>query len=170
MRRSWDDPKHPSAASYVRFVAFSYASAPNVGRQISFEGWILAEHAGDSTHATQPDMVGHEPASASDLDETLAQIWARSRSAIEEQLGSVEYAIECLSSGKLGHETRADAEREAHKLAGAVGAFGYGRAAEVAREIEQLLNGSGKIDPLSQQRLTDLGAELRSSLGLTEGG
>lgn len=51
----------------------------------------------------------------------------------------------------------------AHKLAGSLGMFGYPRGTELAREIEQMLEYDGIVDP---GLLRELVVELRGCLPL----
>ena len=53
---------------------------------------------------------------------------------------------------------------EAHKLAGAVGTFGFWSASALAREIENLLQPSSGISNRAAPRLRDLTRQLREQL------
>lgn len=59
-------------------------------------------------------------------------------------------------------ESRREAERAAHRLAGSAGTFGYPKVSELAREAEGLLQGTGALD---LERLHFLGNEILSQLG-----
>jgi diguanylate cyclase (GGDEF)-like protein len=65
-----------------------------------------------------------------------AALWEASRDTAEQRVDTVEGAIMALLEGRLDEDGRAAAQREAHKLAGSAGTFGFHHASEVARELE----------------------------------
>lgn len=65
-----------------------------------------------------------------------AALWEASRETAENRVDTIEGAIMALLEGRLDEEARAAAQREAHKLAGSSGTFGFHHASEVARELE----------------------------------
>lgn len=79
------------------------------------------------------------PSAAPDRDLTaaLAQLWERRRDGFAARVQRVEAAVAALLRGTLEEPLRAEAEAEAHKLAGALGTFGVPRGSELARELEQ---------------------------------
>ena len=66
-------------------------------------------------------------------------IWQRVRGTELDRVAVLESAVAALLSGRLDEDDRALAEREAHKIAGSAGTFGYARASEIARELESIL-------------------------------
>jgi len=66
-------------------------------------------------------------------------IWRRVHESELRRVAVIEAAIGSLIEGRLGEPERAAAERDAHKLAGSAGTFGFHRASELARELEMLL-------------------------------
>jgi DNA-binding response OmpR family regulator len=84
--------------------------------------------------------------------------WERYRDHYGERLQVIEQAVSAFQSG-IGNKSLTDqAQREAHTLIGSLGSFGLDEAAQLAREIEQVLatfKGSllapKKIDSLSQR-------------------
>lgn len=93
-----------------------------------------------------------------------AAMWERSRETILDRVTTLEQAVRALLGGGLSEDARRDAERDAHKLAGAAGTFGFGHASTLAREAEHLLEGSEPIAVPAVLRLSTLAAELRQSL------
>ncbi len=75
--------------------------------------------------------------------DTLGAIWARNRAVVLARLDAIDRA----AAGEVDQETRAEAVRAAHQLAGTVGTFGFARATEVARELESRLAAPGKVAP-----------------------
>lgn len=65
---------------------------------------------------------------------------------IGDRLTVLEQAVIALQQGNLGDELRQKAEQEAHKLAGALGTFGFAEGSQLAKEIEQLLQRKTFID------------------------
>ncbi|HEX2189635.1 MAG TPA: response regulator, partial [Longimicrobiaceae bacterium] len=61
-------------------------------------------------------------------------------------------------------QARRAAEREAHKLAGAVGSFGFAEGSRLAREAEELLGAAAPPGPEEAPRLAALAAALRVDL------
>lgn len=88
--------------------------------------------------------------------DALRTIWATHRAAVLDQISVMERAVSALMRGNLGEELRAEAEREAHKLAGSLGTFGFVAASDRARAMEKLLAAgeeevrSGRVDVMSE--------------------
>ena len=70
----------------------------------------------------------------------LAAVWERFRDGTLQKVASIEDATLALLEGHLAPEQRQQAEREAHKLAGSCGTFGFPRSSQLAREIEMTLS------------------------------
>ncbi len=98
------------------------------------------------------------------LRAAVSAIWERAREAVLERVGTLDVAARAALAGTLSTELRRTAEREAHKLAGAVGSFGFWEASTLAREIEQLLGGDDLISPSGARHLVDLAAQMRQQL------
>lgn len=88
---------------------------------------------------------------------SLDAVWERFREPTLKRVGAIEEAILALLEDRLGVDQLRAAEREAHKLAGSAGTFGFPRASIIAREIENKLAGGslGQADAvgLSEQVL-----------------
>lgn len=70
----------------------------------------------------------------------LAAVWERFRDGTLRKVGVIEEATIALLEGHLLPGQRQQAEREAHKLAGSCGTFGFPRSSELARDIEKKLS------------------------------
>ena len=66
-------------------------------------------------------------------------VWQRSREQTAGRIETLEEAIGAMLDHSLSEDLRARAERDAHKLAGSLGMFGFPRGSEIARELEQAL-------------------------------
>lgn len=113
----------------------------------------------DSLSPTPPP----EPPRADALSAVRA-IFERYRGAIEDQIDRIEVATLALLEGHLEAETKRAAERDAHKLAGSLGTFGFAQGSKVAREIEYVLQGPSDLDQQDALRLSELVIALRDSL------
>ncbi len=93
----------------------------------------------------------------------LATVWEHFRDATLKRVDVIEDAAIALLEGRLSPDHRRQAEREAGKLAGSAGTFGFPRSSQIAREIEKKLSSEspGQLDAvfISEQLLalrTDL--------------
>ena len=91
----------------------------------------------------------------------IAKIWERFRGVMFERLAAVEEAARAAAEGQLSEGPRRQGEREAHKLVGALGTYGLMEGSRIAREIEDLLEGSATLPPGAAGRLASLGVSLR---------
>lgn len=72
----------------------------------------------------------------------VAAIWTRSRGRALARVAVLEEAVAALVEESLSKEQQEAAEREAHRLAGSVGTFGFSRASAAARQLEQIFAGT----------------------------
>ncbi len=102
-----------------------------------------------------------------------ADLFERARVAFRLRVDTIEGAAAALLEGGLSEPIRAEAEREAHKLAGAAGTFGLHRASDLARELELLLSdpNAHAVAALHALELAEaLGRELRDGSQREAGG
>lgn len=99
--------------------------------------------------------------SPGEFSSALAALWEKFREGTFRRVAVLDEAALALREGRLDDELRRAAEREAHKLAGAAGTFGFAEATRLAREAERMLEGTG---PLDAPRLGELAAALRREL------
>jgi diguanylate cyclase (GGDEF)-like protein len=99
------------------------------------------------------------------LQAGIAAIWQKSLPRVREQLDLLEQTVVDLLEGTLSAGTRRDAEREAHKLAGASGSFGFRESSELARELELMLVAGATPDP---RRAAEIVVALRKQLDREE--
>lgn len=108
--------------------------------------------------------TGAPPLKNEAMRAALDRIWQRSREAALERVGILEAAAKSLGAGTISADERREAERNAHKLAGAVGTFGFWQASTLAREAETLLEGTTPISNAGVQRLGIIASEIRRRL------
>ncbi|MDQ6749200.1 MAG: response regulator [Actinomycetota bacterium] len=102
--------------------------------------------------------------SSEQAEAAMATIWAEHREAVLERVGVLELAVATLTRRALDEDLRAEAEREAHKLAGVLGTFGFGRGSERAREMELILESPEGLSPARAPFLRELVDGLREEL------
>ena len=88
----------------------------------------------------------------------LAALWLKNRPIVEERLATLDGAA--AVPGALSEDRRKEAQSAAHKLAGALGMYGYDEGTRIARLLEQLLE-SATPEP---ERFRGLIAELRAAV------
>lgn len=94
----------------------------------------------------------------------LDAIWERSRKEIEARVDAIEGAAIALLDGPIEAAQRDDARREAHKLAGVAGTFGFPNSTTLAREAERILEATRTISPADVARLSAIANALRTEL------
>jgi diguanylate cyclase (GGDEF)-like protein len=99
------------------------------------------------------------------LQAGIAAIWQKSLPRVREQLDLLERAAVALLEGPLDSALRREAEREAHKLAGAAGVFGFRESSEIARELELMLTAGATPDA---RRAAEIVVALRKQLDREE--
>ncbi|WP_017720329.1 response regulator [Kamptonema formosum] len=82
----------------------------------------------------------------------ISRVLDRFRNSLAEQIEVLERSKTALLEGNFTNELQLEAEREAHKLAGSMGTFGYPEGSTLAREAEHLLMGARPLkgDEISQ--------------------
>lgn len=90
------------------------------------------------------------------------------KAGISDRLVVLEQAIEALSNEQLDSQLQLKAEQEAHKLAGALGSFGFAKGSQLAQEIEYLLGEKKCCDRSQSLRLRQLVKELSCQLEQTQ--
>jgi HPt (histidine-containing phosphotransfer) domain-containing protein len=102
---------------------------------------------------------GGEPA----YTDALQDIWHREVGHVYARVALIERAAAALAAGRLDEAQRAEAQRAAHMLAGAVGTFGFAQASRLAAELERELI---EPEPASASGLSALATALRLELEL----
>lgn len=114
--------------------------------------------------ASAASTVGASTAGASGLPAAVTAVWLKYRDQVLARVDVLEAAALRLLEGRLDREERRAAEREAHKLAGSVGTFGFAEGSRLAREAETLLAGPNPPGQAEALRLADLAVALRREL------
>lgn len=94
-----------------------------------------------------------------------AAIWRRALPRTTGQVVTIQNAVAALADGRLDEPNRADAQRQAHRIAGVAGTFGFDEASSTARELEAFFE-SRPTDPADARPATRLVRTLREALGI----
>src|SRR5262245_40499077 len=94
----------------------------------------------------------------------VATIWERFKDVAVNRVVVLEQAVMALLEGTLSNELRRHAEREAHKLAGSVGMFGFAEGSRLARALEQILQAGAPLGQAETLSLSELVVLLRQEL------
>jgi HPt (histidine-containing phosphotransfer) domain-containing protein len=73
------------------------------------------------------------------LEAAIAALWRDAQPRAVTRVALIEAAVAALAQDALDAETAAEATREAHKLAGALGTFGMPAGTDHARALEHAL-------------------------------
>ncbi|WP_432393328.1 Hpt domain-containing protein [Pseudarthrobacter sp. L19] len=109
--------------------------------------------------------AGVDSPGAGDAAAMIRVIWNNNRDDVMDRVASLEDAVASLIEGSLSPDTRLAAERDAHRLAGAAGTFGFRRASAAARELESILAGAYPIPLDRTLAAADEVVALRDDLG-----
>ncbi|MEG3440020.1 response regulator [Pannus brasiliensis CCIBt3594] len=95
----------------------------------------------------------------------LRELGKEFSASLGRRIGDFERTVRELRSrrGEPGYYQQA--QREAHRLAGSLGTFGYARGSETARAIEHLLLETDILTPADHERLERLLTELKDATG-----
>ena len=95
---------------------------------------------------------------------SVSKVLERFRDTFAEQVTVLEQAKIALNEGNLSDVLRQSARQEAHKLAGAMGTFGYPEGSNLARAIEHMLRDDMALGPEEALRLDRLVTDLQQEL------
>jgi diguanylate cyclase (GGDEF)-like protein len=99
-----------------------------------------------------------------DVRSALVALWKEHRGTIRERINSIDKAIVSLMQNELTKELREAAARDAHKLSGSLGTFGYSDGTRLARELERQFEGDAPLSPTDSVQLSELAVALRREL------
>ncbi|MDQ3785193.1 MAG: response regulator [Actinomycetota bacterium] len=131
----------------------------------------VARQAADLADANLTEATKRK-ASAGMSEEALAaigKIWERRKDEIIGKISVLEEAAASFLEGDVDVECRHTAEREAHKLAGSLGTFGFSEGSRLARALEQNLAGNDDFGEGQKADISKLAASLRRTMEQTAG-
>ncbi|HYF95702.1 MAG TPA: response regulator [Symbiobacteriaceae bacterium] len=121
----------------------------------------LGEHIAHELGLPEPAAVSPQ---RQPLPAPVMDVWARTKGRVIERVTRLQNACRVLGTGALDEQLRIQAEREAHKLAGSLGTFGFGVGSDLARRIEHLLQAGLPVDAARGRRLAELADALAKEL------
>ena len=94
-------------------------------------------------------------ASTASAADAVAAAWPGAVAALLDRVTILEDAVADVLAGELSVQEREVARREAHRLAGSLGAFGVASGSVLARDLEQAFGGSVEMSdaPLLAERV-----------------
>ncbi len=98
---------------------------------------------------------------------TIQRITERFQVSLEPRIAHLEAMARSLQTGDFGLELQQVARKEAHKLAGGLGTFGYDKASDVAQAMEDLLEDTLSQEPQLADQFSQLLLQLKQELGST---
>jgi HPt (histidine-containing phosphotransfer) domain-containing protein len=105
------------------------------------------------------------PEAAARVQELLKQLWQQHKPTVFERLAVMEHAAaSCLEMDVAGLK---EARGAAHKLAGALGTFGFHEGTELARESEQIFV-KGNLGASDREKLIENARNIRALLESVE--
>jgi HPt (histidine-containing phosphotransfer) domain-containing protein len=133
---------------------------------LATEAGAAHDQNGPAAAATPPSHSEGPPDSATQQRaiESVAELWERFKESIMGRVAVLDQYTMALLEDTLDDELRENARREAHKLAGSVGLFGFYRGSELAQEIEQTLLQESDLDQDQVLRLSQMAVALRKEL------
>lgn len=105
-----------------------------------------------------------DPAARASIACAVGEIWLRSRARTLARVDALEVASIAVLQGTLTEDQRRTAEREAHRLAGTVGTFGFAAGSRLARAIEQTFEQLASLPPDAAFELCERVVALRHEL------
>lgn len=123
----------------------------------------LPEEQSSQTTEEEPPLAQQQAMSAA-----IAKAREDFKAKVGSRIAVLEQATNALTEGTFDVQLRLHAEQEAHKLAGAMGSFGFLAGSQLAYQIEQLLGDTTPINQAQSQRLCELVKELQRQLEETQ--
>lgn len=106
---------------------------------------VPSQSAPSQSAPSQSDSTSGMDADYTAAVATIQQMWQGFQERLQEQLATLEQAIAPLTTNSLDPNQRQQAQTIAHRLIGTLGAFGIPQAAELARQIERVLDSSTAV-------------------------
>jgi diguanylate cyclase (GGDEF)-like protein len=105
----------------------------------------------DDTSQESPASEGLEP---------LHRLEKEFQASLGERIENFQTRIRAIASGEGDRTLIPLTVREAHRLVGSLGTFGYGKGSEIARDLERILSEVGESGQIPSTRLENLVTEL----------
>ncbi|MEO1372776.1 MAG: response regulator [Cyanobacteria bacterium J06635_10] len=101
-------------------------------------GYRLKETANRKLKSKRIEFENQQSNKIQHTKEALTQTWERLKIKSIQRVAILEQAVSGVLGNTLEEELRVKAQKAAHKLAGALGIFGFSKGSHLAKEIEQI--------------------------------
>ena len=128
------------------------------------DGSFAGKVAPNVDGVTEPESVSPATTRAERVAAAIERIWTQRLGAVLDQIDIIEEAVADLLEGPLREELREPAQREAHKLSGSLGTFGFMLGSSIAREMEAIFARGSAIRNTDALRLSELLMHLREEV------
>ena len=99
------------------------------------------------------------------IQAAMTQVWEQFKDQISDRVAVLDQTAKALLENTLDEPLRQQARAEAHKLAGALGMFGFTEGTRLAREAQEILQAETILDRLQALRFWELILALRREIG-----
>jgi diguanylate cyclase (GGDEF)-like protein len=139
-------------------------------KKVAIDDWI--ENVYGIGYRLNPEIAVQSQASGvsesieKEFDRKMAQMWQQYKGLMAERLAVLNEAAIAVTEREDLQQLHQAAEQAAHKLAGVLGMFARDDETQLAREIENLLEGNNILSPLQRRQFMSLVRDLDSLLAL----
>ncbi len=162
---SFDDPpSEDTVTSHIKGLRQklkSAAAAADCIETVYGLGYRLKERGNKETRAETKAIASQSEVQNQTLA-AMAGVWDQFKDSIRDRVDALVRSVSVALEDEGNKDAIAFSQREAHKLGGALGIFGFGEGSRLAREMEDILQ-TGTISAQSQ-RLLEVAAALRQEL------
>ncbi|MGH9469605.1 MAG: response regulator [Terriglobia bacterium] len=130
-------------------------------REVLFHPIDPPELARQAARVLGAPLAGVGDGAETQVEAAIVEIRSRFFGSLLERIGVLERAGVALLERKLSPVLREEAEREAHRLAGAMGTLGFAAGSRFAREAEDLLREGARLSESRALRFSELVVALR---------
>ncbi len=125
----------------------------------------------EQQQVSRQEQVTHKrhrsPAQQQQTLAEISRVWERTQEKLSNRIAVIEQATTALRQNQLSDELRFAAEREAHKLAGSLGMYGFAEGSRLAQALEQLFQSGELLDQNQTLQVSELSVALHRELQQT---
>lgn len=132
-----------------------------VGYRLTMPPSDVATFSAEAGEAAEETAEATAEAARKKNSASMAEATKNFKVAINERIAVLNRAATALNAGDLSDELHQQASSSAHKLAGALGSFGFPKGSILAKEIECSLNAKALFTPAAKQNFQETLKALR---------
>jgi DNA-binding response OmpR family regulator len=129
-------------------------------------GYRLKVPTSSSPKSTQASTTTPQQALRKQTQTALTLMWHKHHDKARDRIAVLEQAKVALQANALERKLRQKAVLAAHKLAGALGVFGFAEGSQIAGEIEQQLQSTATFSPQEVAHFSERVDALRQSIAV----